>query len=581
MTHNLSVVVISGNLNSKTFKKCIKSLNEYKEPERIEIIAIESGISKEFNHSLEINRALKIVKYENILLIDDDIIFLPNWFQNYIKIIKNDKEQKIGIVGATLLNKNKKIIHTGGLISPQCFGFEINEPIREIVERDYVASAFMFIRKDLKEKIMFDENLKKYGMDADYCFQARKLGYKVVCSPDIKAIHNINTTKKKLGNLNLLLKDDKKYFYKKWQYPFVTNEKYIAITKRGVIYPTFACNINCEFCYYKFNHSTHHRPIEEVKKELDLYKNFYNLEYIDISGGEPTIYKNIEDMIEYCNQIELKPTIITNGQLPERIKKIIEIGVEDILLSYHDIEEYYNKITYTKNGYEKLLKTIEIMKEKNFTFRTNTTLTKENMERLPKIAEKLGREIKPRIVNFICFNPHPGTDWGNVKNDMEIPFQAKYSEIAPYLKEAIEILNSYNIFTNVRYFPLCCLVGYEKHICNFHQWQWDPYEWDLRSGLKLSKKYWAQKLSIKVFFSQIKARHKIEKKYLWLTKNVSCKKNIFLKTCKKCSYYKICDGIYPQYYKRFGGDEFIPVIGKKIEDPIYFRLQDLRWNILK
>ncbi|HON55855.1 MAG TPA: hypothetical protein PLJ38_02440 [bacterium] len=54
-----------------------------------------------------------------------------------------------------------------------------------------------------------------------------------------------------------------------------------------------------------------------------------------------------------------------------------------------------------------------------------------------------------------------------------------------------------------------------------------------------------------------------------------------MKICKKCAYYNICDGIYPQYSKRFGNDEFKPIIGKKITDPIYFRKQDLRWNILK
>jgi len=581
MSNNLSIIVISGNFNNKTFKECIKSLNKYKEPSRVEIIAIEAGIRPDFNHSKELNRALKIVDYENILIIDDDIIFLPGWFKNYLKIIENDYEKKIGIIGATLFNNKGKIIHTGGLISPQYFGYEIGETIQGIIERDYVASAFMFIRRDLINKIKFDENLKKYGMDSDLCFQARQLGYKVVCSGDIKAIHNINSTKKKIGNLNILLQDDKKYFYKKWKYPYVTNEKYIAITRRGVIYPTFACNINCEFCYYKFKHDTFHRPIDEVKKELDLYKNFYGLEYIDISGGEPTIYKNIEEMVEYCNKIDLKPTIITNGQLPDKIEKLIKVGVEDILISFHDIEDYYNKITYTKNGYEKLLKTIDIMKINNFTFRTNTTLTKENMQRLPKIAEKLGKEIKPRIVNFICFNPHPGTEWGKIDNQVEISFQAKYTDISPYLKEAINILDEYNIFVNVRYFPLCCLTGYEKHICNFHQWQWDPYEWDLRSGMKLSKFYWYTKLPFYLYFSNYYGQSKKEKKHIYLTKKKSCKYNIFLKICKKCAYYNICDGIYPQYSKRFGNDEFKPIIGKKITDPIYFRKQDLRWNILK
>jgi MoaA/NifB/PqqE/SkfB family radical SAM enzyme len=576
----LSIIIVSGNVAGELFKQCVSSLNQTKGDIQSEIIAIEAGISDDFNHSLEINRALKIAKYDTALLVDDDVVFLPDWYSVHEKIFRENPD--VGIIGATLHNKKMRIIHTGALISPQHFGYEIPEPVTGIVDREYVTSAFMFISRKVFNNISFDENLKKYAMDSDYCFTARKAGFRVVCSGDIKAIHNIQDTKKKLKNLNSALEADRKYLFEKWQYPYINNENYINITQRGVIYPTFSCNINCEFCYYKFKHERKQRPFnDDVKKELDTGKNFYKLQYIDISGGEPTVYKELVPMVEYCRDIDIRPTIITNGQRPEKIEDLINAGLEDALISYHDIGEHYNTVTNTKKGYSKLTDTIEAFQKNNFSFRTNTILTKLNMERLPAIAQDLAENIKTRIANFIAFNPHGGTGWSDL-DDPNIPFQEQYSVIAPYLKEAINILMQNNIFANVRYFPLCCLSGYEKHICNFHQWQWDPYEWNLRSGLYLKKRYWNQKIHLYLLFSSIKARNSTEKKYLYLTKKSSCGGNIFLPTCKQCACYHICDGIYPQYFKRYGGDEFKPIVmDEKIHDPLYFRREDLRWNRLK
>ena len=42
---------------------------------------------------------------------------------------------------------------------------------------------------------------------------------------------------------------------------------------------------------------------------------------------------------------------------------------------------------------------------------------------------------------------------------MNIDFQARHSEIAPYLIEALEICDRVGYEVNVRYFPLCMMNG--------------------------------------------------------------------------------------------------------------------------
>jgi len=105
---------------------------------------------------------------------------------------------------------------------------------------------------------------------------------------------------------------------------------------------------------------------------------------------------------------------------------------------------------------------------------------KNNAQDLPKLAHYYSEVANPRIVNFINFNPH--YQWGD-HDQREIyqslnDVQVKVSDVSPYLKDALDIMNNQNIWTNVRYFPFCLLKGYETHVCTNPQVMFDPYEWD-------------------------------------------------------------------------------------------------------
>jgi len=345
----------------------------------------------------------------------------------------------------------------------------------------------------------------------------------------------------------------------------------MKMCKRGVIYPTMLCNLRCTFCYYRFLKKEKHRSFEDVRKELDKLKFYYNLEAVDITGGEPTVYPDIVKMVKYCSEINLKPTIITNAQRTNIFPKLIENGLDDLLISIHGYKPDHDKGVAKKGAYDQIMKTIKVLKEYDFKFRVNCTMTKFNYKNLPKYAKAMIK-IEPRKINFICFNPHEGTDWAKINT---VKFQAKYSEITPFLQKAIDILDASGIWVNVRYFPLCMMRGYEKHVCNFHQWQYDPYEWEYKSGFKLTKEQISELTKIARMTSFGKTDEEKLLNYLvsWSTKN-----NLFLPTCQKCRNYEICYGIYPQYLRRFGGKEFIPVPGKRIKDPIYYRRKDLRWR---
>lgn len=84
------------------------------------------------------------------------------------------------------------------------------------------------------------------------------------------------------------------------------------------------CNMRCPFCH---NASLVLRPNtqpiipkEEVLSYLNKRRNI--LEGVCITGGEPTLYKELPHFISQIKQIGLKVKLDTNGTNPEMIKKL-------------------------------------------------------------------------------------------------------------------------------------------------------------------------------------------------------------------------------------------------------------------
>ena len=62
--------------------------------------------------------------------------------------------------------------------------------------------------------------------------------------------------------------------------------------------------------------------IEKLKKMCHTLRYYYGNTSVDIQGGEPTIYPDILELIRYCKEIGLHPTLITNGWALADIEKL-------------------------------------------------------------------------------------------------------------------------------------------------------------------------------------------------------------------------------------------------------------------
>ncbi|KXA91259.1 hypothetical protein AKJ64_04835, partial [candidate division MSBL1 archaeon SCGC-AAA259E17] len=269
----------------------------------------------------------------------------------------------------------------------------------------------------------------------------------------------------------------------------------LKATKRVKIPTGFKCNAQCKYCYY-IDRLDMENPSKEYVKTLLAYAKEHGIRDVDFSGGESTIRGDLPDLISSARKLGFRNRcVITNGirlANGEYMEELVNAGLNEILFSIEGSRaEIHDSLTRVPGSFNKVVESIRNAKKLGIRFRTNTTVTKENVKDLPELAKFL-REIRPAAVNFIKFNP-----WSDAAPHIE-KLGARYGEVAKYAKRAIDLLEGVIGLVNVRYIPFCFMEGYEKHVCNFSQLKYDPDEWlpwlrlrlEKGLGFKESLDYW-------------------------------------------------------------------------------------------
>ncbi|MEW5739926.1 MAG: radical SAM protein [Myxococcota bacterium] len=75
--------------------------------------------------------------------------------------------------------------------------------------------------------------------------------------------------------------------------------------------PTAKCNLACEGCYRENINS--HKPMDEVRRELDVFEKWRTFDGVSIAGGDPLLHPNVVDIVAEVARRGHKPVLNTNG----------------------------------------------------------------------------------------------------------------------------------------------------------------------------------------------------------------------------------------------------------------------------
>ena len=196
---------------------------------------------------------------------------------------------------------------------------------------------------------------------------------------------------------------------------------------------TNRCNYNCTYCFGKFD-GQKEPSLEDAKSIIDnIAECFARNDIVDgrinFAGGEPTLYKQLDDVIDYTNSHDVSVSIVTNASLltPERIRswegKVSCIGISiDSLLTNTNIKigrSSCNRVITLEN----LAKLSDAMHECNIDLKINTVVSKLNVD---EDLSPLYKTLKPRKIKLFQMHLVDGI------NDKAKPLKISESEFEAF-----------------------------------------------------------------------------------------------------------------------------------------------------
>ncbi|MEM4263831.1 MAG: anaerobic ribonucleoside-triphosphate reductase activating protein [Candidatus Woesearchaeota archaeon] len=171
------------------------------------------------------------------------------------------------------------------------------------------------------------------------------------------------------------------------------------------------CTFRCPFCY-NYEMAVTPEKLQEfswesIKEYLAENKDF--LDGVCITGGEPTLTKELPQLCKEIKELGLKVKLDSNGTNPEMLKQLIDEKLIDFVAM--DIKAPFEKYS-TACGVNdrKLLDAVKqsvkiIMKSGiDYEFRTTVVPTLHTYEDIQKISEQIKEAKKYVIQNFLPEN---------------------------------------------------------------------------------------------------------------------------------------------------------------------------------
>ena len=151
------------------------------------------------------------------------------------------------------------------------------------------------------------------------------------------------------------------------------------------------CNLACIHCRASATTGPH-------TGELDTQESFRLLDQITeighpiiiLTGGEPLLRADIFDIARYGTDKGLRMVMAVNGTLITKAiaQKLASAGIQRISVSLDGATaESHDRFRKVDGAFEGTLEGIQLIKEAGIEFQINTTITKTNLEEIPKIQQ--------------------------------------------------------------------------------------------------------------------------------------------------------------------------------------------------
>lgn len=168
---------------------------------------------------------------------------------------------------------------------------------------------------------------------------------------------------------------------------------------------TSGCNLRCPFCHNSelidgIEETNFQRALTLLKKRAGI------LRAVCISGGEPTMQKNLEEFVGIIKDLGYSVKLDTNGSKPQVLARLLEKDLLDyVALDIKSSPRHYRDATGGKLDFETVAEAVEVIKTSGISYELRTTAVPGLVEledlkiigqRLEPIERYVLQQFRPR-----------------------------------------------------------------------------------------------------------------------------------------------------------------------------------------
>ena len=286
------------------------------------------------------------------------------------------------------------------------------------------------------------------------------------------------------------------------------------------------CNQKCLFCSNPEN-----GRVISWKEATDLVDCFAKEKAagVIITGGEPTLFDRLPELVAYALKRGLPPRLITNGQRvcrPDYLKALVDAGLSHMHISVHSARpEVQGELTGNNNSLANILRALENAGKLGVRLDINSVINSRNAGHLSYTPRFLVERF-PFLCHFVWNNLDPQMNAASLNAELVPKLRAFEVE----LHRAMTWLAKAGKSFRVERVPLCFMSDFGH------------FSTETRKFVKNEGR--------DIYFLDEKGRKKQDKSSWSYDK---------APRCKACSVNKICAGLY-QMDVYYSSSELCPIL---------------------
>ena len=180
--------------------------------------------------------------------------------------------------------------------------------------------------------------------------------------------------------------------------PFGSHKRDLPVLSEVAL--TYACQNRCTFCYADAPKRGAHVPemtTEEVCTILDRIFDEAHCPTVSFTGGEPTLRRDLPELIAYGKSKGMRVNLITNGIRcgdPDFVAGLAAAGLDSAQVSIEGpTAEIHDAITQHPGAFEQATRGVRLLREAGIHTHTNTTICGGNRDVLLPFVDFLADEL--------------------------------------------------------------------------------------------------------------------------------------------------------------------------------------------